>query len=172
MSDMTMLITEMPSELKQWLSDEAARNGRSQSDEAICPLEEARAQREAATRPARNTICGYFSRARTSGTATLPMRWQSWATQCRRWAFRSQSPLADASHSSASAIMRLRTGSWGVSASSPSLRAEAKSIRAFHARICSTVMRGAWSSYAIVFHISISRSAVQMRGFLMPFASS
>ena len=55
MSDMTMLIMGMPSELKRWLSDEAARNGRSISDEAICLLEEARARREAATRPARNT---------------------------------------------------------------------------------------------------------------------
>ena len=45
MSDMAMLITGMPSELKQGLSDEAARNGRSISDEAICLLEEARAQR-------------------------------------------------------------------------------------------------------------------------------
>ena len=55
MSDMTRLIMGMPSELKQWLSDEAVRNGRSISDEAICLLEEARAQREAATRPARDT---------------------------------------------------------------------------------------------------------------------
>ena len=54
MSDMTMLIRGMPSDLKQWLSDEAARNGSSVSDEAVCLLETARALRESASRRARN----------------------------------------------------------------------------------------------------------------------
>ena len=53
-------------------------------------------------------------------------------------------------------------------------------MRAFQARIASCVIFGLaimglnfrLSTQAIVFHISISRSAVQMRGFLMPFASS
>lgn len=54
MSDTTMLIGGMPSELKQWLSDEAARNARSVSEEAICVLEAARASREYASRRARN----------------------------------------------------------------------------------------------------------------------
>ena len=55
MSDATLLIKRIPSELKQWLADEAARNARSMNKETIRLLEEARAQREAATRPARNT---------------------------------------------------------------------------------------------------------------------
>jgi Arc-like DNA binding domain len=55
MSDATLLIKRMPSELKQWLADEAARNARSMNKEAIRLLEEARALREAAIRPARDT---------------------------------------------------------------------------------------------------------------------
>jgi hypothetical protein len=52
MSDATLLIKRMPPELKQWLADEAARNARSMNKESIRLLEEARAQREAASRPA------------------------------------------------------------------------------------------------------------------------
>ena len=55
MSDATLLIKRMPSELKQWLASEAARNARSMNKETIRLLEEARAVREAATRPARDT---------------------------------------------------------------------------------------------------------------------
>jgi len=55
MSDATLLIKRMPSELKQWLADEAARNARSMNKEAIRLLEEARALREAARRPTRDT---------------------------------------------------------------------------------------------------------------------
>ena len=55
MSDATLLIKGMPADLKQWLADEATRNARSMNKETIRLLEEARAQRESATRPARNT---------------------------------------------------------------------------------------------------------------------
>lgn len=55
MNDATLLIERMPSGLKQWLADEAARNARSMNDETIRLLEAARALRESATRPARNT---------------------------------------------------------------------------------------------------------------------
>ena len=55
MSDATLLIKRMPSELKQWLADEAARNARSMNKETIRLLEEARALREATVRPARDT---------------------------------------------------------------------------------------------------------------------
>ena len=55
MSDATLLIKRMPSDLKQWLVNEAARNARSLNKETIRLLEEARAVREAATRPARDT---------------------------------------------------------------------------------------------------------------------
>jgi len=54
MTDATLLIKKMPSELKQWLADEAARNARSMNKETIRLLEEARALRQAATRPARD----------------------------------------------------------------------------------------------------------------------
>lgn len=54
MNDATLLIKKMPSELKQWLADEAARNARSMNKETIRLLEEARALREAGARPARN----------------------------------------------------------------------------------------------------------------------
>ena len=53
MSDTTMLIRGMPSELKRWLVDEASRNARSTSEEAICLLEGVRAVRESPRR-ARN----------------------------------------------------------------------------------------------------------------------
>jgi len=55
-SDATLLIKKMPSELKQWLADEAARNARSMNKETIRLLEEARALRESATQPARDTL--------------------------------------------------------------------------------------------------------------------
>lgn len=54
MSDATLLIKRMPSELKQWLAAEAARNARSMNKETIRLLEEARALRETAARPGRN----------------------------------------------------------------------------------------------------------------------
>lgn len=54
MSDTTILIRGMPSELKQWLADEASRNARSTSEEAVCLLKTARALRESAPRRARN----------------------------------------------------------------------------------------------------------------------
>jgi len=54
MSNTTMLIRGMPSGLKQWLADEAARNDRSMSEEAICMVEAKRALRESAPRRARN----------------------------------------------------------------------------------------------------------------------
>lgn len=49
-----MSIRGMPSELRQWLADEAARNDRSMSEEAICLLEAARALRESALGSARS----------------------------------------------------------------------------------------------------------------------
>lgn len=55
MSEVTMLIKKMPSDLKQWLADEAARNDRSMNKETIRLLEEARALRQNAPKPARNT---------------------------------------------------------------------------------------------------------------------
>ena len=55
MNEASLLIKKLPSGLKQWLADEAARNARSVNDETISLLEEARALRESATRPARNT---------------------------------------------------------------------------------------------------------------------
>ena len=54
MSVATMLIKRMPSDLKQWLADEAARNDRSMNKEAIRLLEEARALRQSAPNPARD----------------------------------------------------------------------------------------------------------------------
>jgi 3-polyprenyl-4-hydroxybenzoate decarboxylase len=44
----------MHPELKQWLANEASRNARSTSEEAICLLKTARALRESAPRRARN----------------------------------------------------------------------------------------------------------------------
>lgn len=54
MSDTTLVIRGMPSDLKQWLFNEAARNGRSMSDEAVCLLATARAVRETVCRRTRN----------------------------------------------------------------------------------------------------------------------
>lgn len=54
MSAATLLIKGIPSELKQWLSEEAARNARSMNKETIRLLDEARALRQAAAKPARN----------------------------------------------------------------------------------------------------------------------
>lgn len=55
MNEATMLIKRMPSELKQWLADEAARNDRSMNKETIRLLEEARALRQNAPKPERDT---------------------------------------------------------------------------------------------------------------------
>jgi Arc-like DNA binding domain len=54
MSETTLLIKRMPSELKQWLADEAARNKRSMNKEVIRLVEKARALRAAAARPAKD----------------------------------------------------------------------------------------------------------------------
>lgn len=54
MSETTMIIRGMPSGLKRWLADNASRNARSISDEAIRLLEAARASRESSPRRARN----------------------------------------------------------------------------------------------------------------------
>jgi len=54
MTEATMLIKRMPSDLKQWLADEAARNDRSMNKETIRLLEEARALRLSAAKPARD----------------------------------------------------------------------------------------------------------------------
>ena len=55
MNEATLLIKRMPSDLKQWLADEAARNDRSMNKETIRLLEEARALRQNAPKPARDT---------------------------------------------------------------------------------------------------------------------
>ena len=54
MSAATLLIKGIPSELKQWLSEEATRNARSMNKETIRLLDEARAMRQVAAKPARN----------------------------------------------------------------------------------------------------------------------
>ena len=55
MNDATLLIKKMPADLKQWLADEAARNDRSMNKQTIRLLEEARALRENAARPDRDS---------------------------------------------------------------------------------------------------------------------
>lgn len=54
MNDATLLIKKMPSDLKQWLSTEAAQHDRSMNKEAIRLLEEARALRESTSAPRRD----------------------------------------------------------------------------------------------------------------------
>ena len=55
MNDATLLIKKMPADLKQWLADEAARNDRSMNKQTIRLLEEARALRENAAMPDRDS---------------------------------------------------------------------------------------------------------------------
>ena len=54
MSEATLLIKKMPSDLKDWLAAEALRNHRSMNKETIRLLEEARSLRDKASRPARD----------------------------------------------------------------------------------------------------------------------
>lgn len=54
MNDSSLLLKRMPSDLKQWLANEAERNDRSMNKEAIRLLEEARSLRENTKRPARD----------------------------------------------------------------------------------------------------------------------
>ncbi|NBY28035.1 MAG: Arc family DNA-binding protein [Betaproteobacteria bacterium] len=54
MSDATLLIKKMPSDLKDWLAAEAQRNHRSMNKETIRLLEEARSLRDKADKPARD----------------------------------------------------------------------------------------------------------------------
>ena len=54
MTEATLLIRKMPSELKDWLKAEAIRNHRSMSNEAIRLLEETRSLRDKAVNPARD----------------------------------------------------------------------------------------------------------------------
>ena len=55
MNGATLLIKKMPADLKLWLAHEAARNDRSMNKETIRLLEEARAMRENAPNPERNS---------------------------------------------------------------------------------------------------------------------
>lgn len=55
MKDATLLIKKMPTDLKLWLAHEAARNDRSMNKETIRLLEEARALRENAPKPERDS---------------------------------------------------------------------------------------------------------------------
>ena len=54
MTDATLLIKKMPSDLKDWLAAEAQRNHRSMNKETIRLLEEARSLRDKAGKPARD----------------------------------------------------------------------------------------------------------------------
>ncbi len=54
MTEATLLIKKMPSELKDWLVGEAQRNHRSMNKETISLLEEARSLRSKATGPVRD----------------------------------------------------------------------------------------------------------------------
>jgi hypothetical protein len=54
MTEATVLIKKMPSELKDWLAAEARRNHRSMNKETISLLEEARGLRDKAGKPARD----------------------------------------------------------------------------------------------------------------------
>jgi hypothetical protein len=54
MNDATLLIKKMPSDLKQWLANEAEQHDRSMNKEAIRLLEEARALRESASAQSRD----------------------------------------------------------------------------------------------------------------------
>ena len=54
MTDATLLIKKIPSDLKDWLAAEAQRNRRSMNKETIRLLEEARRVRSKAGKPARD----------------------------------------------------------------------------------------------------------------------
>lgn len=54
MTDATLLIKKIPSDLKDWLAAEAQRNRRSMNKETIRLLEEARSIRSKAGKPARD----------------------------------------------------------------------------------------------------------------------
>ena len=54
MTDATLLIKKIPSDLKDWLAAEAQRNRRSMNKETIRLLEEARSVRDKAGKPARD----------------------------------------------------------------------------------------------------------------------
>ena len=54
MTEATLLIKKMPSDLKDWLAAEALRNHRSMNKETIRLLEEARSQREKGGKPVRD----------------------------------------------------------------------------------------------------------------------
>lgn len=54
LSDATLLIKKIPSDLKDWLAAEAQRNHRSMNKETIRLLEEARSLRDKAGKPARD----------------------------------------------------------------------------------------------------------------------
>lgn len=54
MTDATLLIKKVPSDLKDWLAAEALRNHRSMNKETIRLLEEARSLRDKTDKPARN----------------------------------------------------------------------------------------------------------------------
>jgi len=55
MTEATLLIKKIPSELKGWLAAEALRNHRSMNKETIQLLEEARSLRDKAGKPARDS---------------------------------------------------------------------------------------------------------------------
>ena len=55
MSEATLLLKKMPSDLKAWLAAEALRNHRSMNKETIRLLEEARSLRDQADKPARDS---------------------------------------------------------------------------------------------------------------------
>jgi hypothetical protein len=67
MTEATLLIKKMPSELKDWLAAEAQRNHRSMNKETIRLLEEARSLRDKVGKPARDTqaIAGILQAMRT-----------------------------------------------------------------------------------------------------------
>lgn len=54
MNDASLLIENIPADLKQWLAHEAARNGRSMNKETIRLLEEARALQDKSPKPERD----------------------------------------------------------------------------------------------------------------------
>jgi hypothetical protein len=55
MTEATLLIKKIPSDLKDWLAAEALHNHRSMNKETIRLLEEARSLRHAADKPARDS---------------------------------------------------------------------------------------------------------------------
>ena len=54
MTEATLLIKKIPSDLKDWMAAEALRNHRSMNKETIRLLEEARSLRDTTGKPARN----------------------------------------------------------------------------------------------------------------------